>query len=79
MAAGLSPTTLMRLDYEFKFKGVAEAVRRYFQSTNLDIEYRKRHDLLFSHMTMPRMRPYGASSAPRQPRRIDVTLRYQYT
>lgn len=53
MAAGLSPTTLKRLDYEFKFKGVAEAVRRYFQSTNFDIEHKERHEFLFSHMTMP--------------------------
>ena len=53
MAAGLSPTTLKRLDYEFKFKGVAEAVRRYFQFNNFDIEHRDRHEFLFSHMTMP--------------------------
>ncbi|MEL7536515.1 MAG: alpha/beta hydrolase [Pseudomonadota bacterium] len=53
MAAGLSPSTLKRLDYEFKFKGVAEAVRRYFQSNNFDLEYKDRHNFLFAHMTMP--------------------------
>ena len=53
MSAGLSPSTLKRLNYEFKFKGVAEAVRRYFQSNNFDIEHKDRHDFLFSHMTMP--------------------------
>ncbi|MEM6512867.1 MAG: alpha/beta hydrolase [Pseudomonadota bacterium] len=53
MSAGLSPSTLKRLDYEFKFKGVAQAVRRYFQSNNFDREHKDRHERLFSHMTMP--------------------------
>ena len=53
MAAGLTPSTLKRLDYEFKFKGVAEAVRRYFNSNNFDLELKDRHDFLFAHMTMP--------------------------
>ena len=53
MAAGLSPSTLKRLDYEFKFKGVAEAVSRYFRVNNFDIEHRDRHEFLFAHMTMP--------------------------
>ncbi|MEM9403832.1 MAG: alpha/beta hydrolase [Pseudomonadota bacterium] len=53
MAAGLKPSTLLRLNYEFKFKGVAEAVRVYFQANNFDIEYKDRHDFLFEHMTMP--------------------------
>ena len=34
-------------------KGVAEAVRRYFQVNNFDIEHRDRHESLFAHMTMP--------------------------
>ncbi|MEO0367178.1 MAG: alpha/beta hydrolase [Pseudomonadota bacterium] len=53
MAAGLSPTTLKRLNYEFKFKGVAEAIRVYFATTNFAIELKDRHDFLFEHMTMP--------------------------
>lgn len=53
MPAGLDPSTLKRLSYEFKFKGVAEAVRVYFQSTNFAIELKERHDFLFGHMTMP--------------------------
>ena len=53
MAAGLTPSTLKRLDYEFKFKGVAEAVRCYFKVNNFDIEHRDRHESLFAHMTMP--------------------------
>lgn len=53
MPAGLNPRTLKRLNYEFKFKGVAQAVRRYFQSNNFDLEYKDRHECLFAHMTMP--------------------------
>ncbi|MEM7019760.1 MAG: alpha/beta hydrolase [Pseudomonadota bacterium] len=53
MPSGLTPSTLKRLDYEFKFKGTAQAVRRYFQSNNFDIEYDDRHNFLFKHMTMP--------------------------
>lgn len=53
MAAGLPPSTLKRLDYEFKFKGVAEALSRYFRVNNFDIEYRDRHEFLFAHMSMP--------------------------
>ena len=53
MPTGLTPSTLKRLDYEFKFRGVAEAVRRYFGVNNFDIEYRDRHESLFAHMTMP--------------------------
>ena len=53
MAAGLSPSTLKRLDYEFKFKGVAEALSRYFRVNNFDIEHRDRHEFLFAHMNMP--------------------------
>ncbi|MEM7280650.1 MAG: alpha/beta hydrolase [Pseudomonadota bacterium] len=53
MSAGLNHSTLLRLNYEFKFKGVAEAVRRYFQANNFDLEYKDRHDFLFGHMTMP--------------------------
>ncbi len=53
MPAGLTPSTLKRLDYEFKFKGVAKAVSRYFQFNNFDIELKDRHDFLFAHMSMP--------------------------
>ena len=53
MPAGLAPTTLERLNYEFKFKGVAQSVRRYFQSNNFDLEYKDRHERLFDCMTMP--------------------------
>ena len=53
MAAGLNASTLKRLDYEFKFKGVAQAVSRYFQFNNFDIELKDRHEFLFEHMTMP--------------------------
>lgn len=53
MPSGLPPETLQRLDYEFKFKGVAPAVAKYFETTNFDIELDERHGGLFEKMTMP--------------------------
>ncbi|MEM1402274.1 MAG: alpha/beta hydrolase [Pseudomonadota bacterium] len=53
MASGLSPSTLKRLDYEFKFEGVAEAISRYFQQNNFSIELNDRRETLFATMTMP--------------------------
>ncbi|MEM1261712.1 MAG: alpha/beta hydrolase [Pseudomonadota bacterium] len=67
MPAGLTPTTLKRLDYEFKFKGVAPAVRRYFQSNNFDIEHKDRHERLFTHMTMPILILQGRYDAGQHP------------
>ncbi|MEM1112767.1 MAG: alpha/beta hydrolase [Pseudomonadota bacterium] len=53
MQAGLTPSTKRRLSYEFKFEGVAEAVRRYFGQNNFRIEMQDRQDKLFASMTMP--------------------------
>ena len=53
MVSGLNESTKKRLNYEFKFKGIPQAVRRYFQSNNFDLELADRHDFLFKHMTMP--------------------------
>ena len=53
MPSHLSASTLKRLDYEFKFKGVAPAVSKYFETTNFDIELKERHGGLFEEMTMP--------------------------
>lgn len=53
MGSGLNRSTIKRLDYEFKFKGVAKAVRKYFETTNLAFELKERHDFLFKTMTMP--------------------------
>lgn len=53
MPSGLAPSTHRRLNYEFKFKGTAEAVRRYFQQNNFVIELKDRQERLFASMTMP--------------------------
>lgn len=44
---------LTRLEYEFKFEGVAEAVNKYFATTSFEIELHDRHKRLFKYMTMP--------------------------
>ncbi len=49
----LTESEIKRLDYEFKFKGTAEAVAHYFKTTNFDIELADRHSHLFESMTMP--------------------------
>ncbi|MEX3936141.1 alpha/beta fold hydrolase [Paraburkholderia phymatum] len=51
--SGIRPSVLKRLDYEFKFRGVAGALRKYFETTNLAIELKDRHNFLFKAMTMP--------------------------
>lgn len=50
---GLNPSALQRLEYEWKFKGTAEAVRKYFETTNFEIELADRHNFLFKSMSMP--------------------------
>ncbi len=67
MATGLTPTTLARLNYEFKFKGTAQAVSRYFQFNNFDLEYKDRHEKLFAHMTMPMLVLQGKWDAGQHP------------
>ena len=67
MPAGLNPTTLKRLNYEFKFEGVAQAVRCYFQSNNFDLEHKDRHERLFNHMTMPMLILQGRYDAGQHP------------
>ncbi|MEM7704519.1 MAG: alpha/beta hydrolase [Pseudomonadota bacterium] len=67
MSAGLSPSTIKRLNYEFKFEGVAKAVRRYFQSNNFDIEHKDRHGFLFGHMSMPILILQGRYDAGQHP------------
>ncbi|MEO0465659.1 MAG: alpha/beta hydrolase [Pseudomonadota bacterium] len=49
----ISGDDLQRAMHEFHVRGVAEAVSRYFQSTNFDIELADRHDRLFKTMSMP--------------------------
>lgn len=44
---------LRRLDYECKYKGIAEASPRRFDHTSLEQELEDRHAFLFARMTMP--------------------------
>jgi|GEM_PF-807588 len=50
---GIAPEVLSRLDHECKFKGVAEAAPRQFDTTSLAQELEDRHGFLFARMTMP--------------------------
>lgn len=49
----VSKDELDRAKHEFHVEGVAEAVSRYFQSTNFDLELADRHERLFKTMSMP--------------------------
>ncbi len=51
--SSLSESTIRRLRYEFTFRGTAAALRRYFSTTNFEIELADRHAFLFQSMTMP--------------------------
>jgi len=51
--SNLNTSDIQRLEYEFKFQGCAEAVRKYFETTNFAIELEDRHQFLFKSMTMP--------------------------
>jgi pimeloyl-ACP methyl ester carboxylesterase len=51
--SNLSESTISRLEYEFSFRGTAAAMRKYFATTNFDIELKDRQDYLFKSMTMP--------------------------
>ena len=50
---GIAPSVLKRLDYEVKYKGIAEACPRQFDHTSLEQELEDRHAFLFAKMTMP--------------------------
>ena len=49
----IDPIVLRRLDYEIKYKGIAEACPRQFDHTSLEQELEDRHNFLFAKMTMP--------------------------
>ena len=49
----ISPEVLSRIDYEVKYKGIAEASPRQFDHTSLEQELEDRHKFLFAKMTMP--------------------------
>ena len=49
----ISTEVLNRLDYECKYKGIAEASPRQFDHTSLAKELEDRHNFIFKKMTMP--------------------------
>lgn len=49
----ISDEEIQRLDYEFKYHGVAECVSDNFKTTSFDFELQERLERLFQHMTMP--------------------------
>ena len=49
----LESAELERLDYEFKYQGIAEAAPLSFQTTSFDKELADRHNFLFAKMIMP--------------------------
>ena len=51
--SSLSESDMRRLNYEFRFEGTAKAIRKYFETTNFDMELADRHAFLFQSMTMP--------------------------
>ncbi|MEM9730804.1 MAG: alpha/beta hydrolase, partial [Myxococcota bacterium] len=53
--------------YEFKFEGTAEAVSKYFATTNFDVELHDRHKRLFKYMTMPVLFLQGMHDPGQQP------------
>ncbi|MEM7434264.1 MAG: alpha/beta hydrolase [Myxococcota bacterium] len=58
---------LRRLEYEFKFEGTAEAVSKYFATTNFEIELHDRHKRLFKYMTMPVLFLQGTDDPGQRP------------
>lgn len=58
----LPPEEMDRFAYEFLYEGAAEAITKYFQSTNFDIELEDRvaEGGLFDQMTMPVLFVQGA-------------------
>ncbi|MCP3975454.1 MAG: alpha/beta hydrolase [bacterium] len=49
----LDQATLDRLDYEFKYRGTADAMPMSFKTTSFPMELFDRHNYLFASMTMP--------------------------
>lgn len=62
-----------RIKHEFLYEGVAEAVSKYFQTTNFDIELAARHDQLFGTMTMPVLFLQGICDPGQHPEEYENT------
>jgi pimeloyl-ACP methyl ester carboxylesterase len=53
VALPIDGRTVDRLDYEFKYRGIAEAAPLSFRTSSLDSELIDRRERLFARMTMP--------------------------
>lgn len=63
----IAEDVLQRLEYEFKFEGVAEAVSKYFATTSFEVELHDRHKRLFKYMTMPVLFLQGTDDPGQRP------------
>lgn len=63
----IDPQVLERLDYELKYKGVAECIPLSFKTTSFDKELEDRHTMLFKNMTMPMLFLQGSHDPGQRP------------
>ncbi len=64
---GIDAETLRRLDYEFKYKGIAEAAPLQFRTTSFKKELEDRHEFIFAKMTMPVLFLQGRNDPGQRP------------
>ncbi|MCI4667474.1 MAG: alpha/beta hydrolase [Bacteroidia bacterium] len=69
----ISPEVLRRLDYEIKYKGIAEASPRQFDHTSLEQELEDRHNFLFAKMSMPVLFLQGKNDPGQHPEEYENT------
>lgn len=69
----IAPEVVSRLDYEFKYKGIAEALPLPFSTTSFDKELADRHDMLFAKMTMPMLFLQGQFDPGQHPEEYENT------
>ena len=69
----IDPVVLRRLDYEIKYKGIAEACPRQFDHTSLEQELEDRHNFLFARMTMPVLFLQGKNDPGQHPEEYENT------
>jgi pimeloyl-ACP methyl ester carboxylesterase len=67
VARPISESTIQRIDYEFKYRGIAEAAPLSFRTTSPDQELIDRLEGLFAKMTMPVLFLQGRLDPGQQP------------
>jgi pimeloyl-ACP methyl ester carboxylesterase len=67
VARPIPETTIQRIDYEFKYQGIAEAAPLSFRTTSSDQELIDRLEGLFARMTMPVLFLQGRLDPGQQP------------